>query len=161
VGDAVRPWRWLVSRLTAELAPFTDREELDRLAGREGRVAGHLEPLTAMLRIGGGYGQRCGYNIAVRYHSPTDVELVGGNDAPKPEQWHDIRTVFLATPVETVRFKRLVGDGQFEEHAYSVSTGRPVSRRSRARDGATVAGDGGGGWRDRPEGLRGAATHGL
>lgn len=93
-----------------------------------GRPRGHIEPLSAFLRLGGPYGTPCRFSMGVRYLSPTEVELVGGNGEMKPNDWRDIRDLFLPTGVEVVRFKRLNEDGTFSDSAYVVQTGRRIQK---------------------------------
>lgn len=56
-------------------------------------VIGHLEPLSAVLRIGGAYGEPYTYAVPIRYLSPTLVEVLGAVRAPKPSEWRAVQHV--------------------------------------------------------------------
>ena len=73
-------------------------------------VHGHLEPLTALLRIGGAYGEPYTWAATVRYLSPSSVEIVGAMRAPTPSEWRAMRVILKASGVASVLFVRHKGD---------------------------------------------------
>ena len=77
---------------------------------------GHLEPLTAIMRIGGAYGEPYTWAATVRYLSPTSVEIVGAMRAPTPHEWRVMRAVLKATGIISVLFVRHKGDTAHTHH---------------------------------------------
>lgn len=67
---------------------------------------GHLEPLTALIRIGGAYGQPYTWAATVRYLSPSSVEIVGAMRAPTPHEWRAMRHILKLAGVASVLFVR-------------------------------------------------------
>lgn len=77
---------------------------------------GHLEPLTALIRVGGAYGHPYTWAATVRYVSPEEVELMGATRAPTPRESDAVKDVLRAAGIRVLIVKRMRGD-------------RPVVRR--------------------------------
>lgn len=69
-------------------------------------MGGHLEPLTAVLRVGGAYGEPYTWSATVRYLSPSSVEILGAMRSPTPSEWRAMRAILKADGVTTVLFVR-------------------------------------------------------
>jgi hypothetical protein len=78
-------------------------------------VQAHLEPLAAVVRAGGNYGEPYTWVATVRYLAPNEVEIVGAMRAPKPSEWRAMAAVFRQQGVRTVWFVRH-HDGEIERH---------------------------------------------
>lgn len=70
-------------------------------------VRGHLEPLAAVVRVGGDYGAPYTWAATVRYLSPTEVELLGVVRAPRPSECHALGEVLVAQGILWVTFRRM------------------------------------------------------
>ena len=62
--------------------------------------------MSAMLRIGGAYGEPYTWAAGVRYINPFSVEIVGAMRAPTPSEWRAMRAVLKASGVTSVLFVR-------------------------------------------------------
>ena len=82
-------------------------------------AVGHLEPLSAVLRIGGAYGEPYTYAVPIRYLSPTTVEVLGAVRAPTPSEWRAVQEVLRAAGVTHFRIARHVR-GQWKVHLVST-----------------------------------------
>lgn len=69
-------------------------------------MPGHLEPLSAVLRIGGVYGEPYTWAAAVRYRSPTEVEILGASRCPTGSEWKAAIRVLRTSGVRLMRFSR-------------------------------------------------------
>jgi hypothetical protein len=67
---------------------------------------GHIEPLAAVLRIGGGYGEPYSWAASLRYLSPSEVEVCGAARAPKPSEWRSAIHVLQSHGISRVIFHR-------------------------------------------------------
>jgi hypothetical protein len=79
-------------------------------------ATGHLEPLTAVIRVGGAYGDPFTWAAAVRYLNPSEVEIVGAVRAPSPSEWRKACQVLVEAGVRTLLFQRK-RNGKSEPHA--------------------------------------------
>lgn len=69
-------------------------------------MGGHLEPLAAVLRIGGAYGEPYTWAATVRYLSPSVVEIIGAIRAPSPSEWRAAVRVLRASGITRFSFDR-------------------------------------------------------
>lgn len=72
---------------------------------------GHLEPLSAVLRIGGEYGEPYTWAATIRFVTPTEVEVLGANRAPTPDERRSIRQVLRAAGIEKAFYQRRTANG--------------------------------------------------
>jgi hypothetical protein len=72
---------------------------------------GHIEPLSALLRLGGAYGDPWTWAAVLRYDSPFKVEVEGVDRAPSPSEWRAALKVLRAHGVTEVYFHR-AGDSK-------------------------------------------------
>jgi hypothetical protein len=93
----------------------------------------HLEPLSAVIRVGGAYGEPYTWCATVRYLAPDEVELVGAMRAPKPSEWRAMATVFRQTGVRIVWFERHHGD-QIDRHRVELWTPGGQTRPRRVKE---------------------------
>lgn len=73
-------------------------------------MSGHVEPLAAVLRIGGGYGEPYTWAATLRYLSPGEVEVMGATRAPSPDERRAIRAVLRSNGVHKAFYIRRLGD---------------------------------------------------
>lgn len=92
------------------------------------RVSGHLEPLAAVLRIGGAYGEPYTYAVPVRYVTPYEVEILGATRAPTPSEWRGVVQTLKAAGVRLFRFDRRDGSAVTE---HQIDIGADTPRHSR------------------------------
>lgn len=97
---------------------------------------GHIELLAGVLRVGQEFGQHGDpyeWSAAVRWLSPTEVELMGlSSRPPKPSEWRAIGQICKRAGIETVRFCRR-RYGVEDEHVLVRRTGRRVKTRIHGR----------------------------
>lgn len=67
---------------------------------------GHLEPLAAVLRIGGAYGEPYTWAATIRFITPTEVEVVGVTEAPTPDERRAIREVLKSHGIKKAFYVR-------------------------------------------------------
>lgn len=68
---------------------------------------GHLEPLSAILRVGGAYGEPFIFAVGIRYLTPTHVEIIGlNNHTVKPSEFKAVMQILAAHGVEQAWYKR-------------------------------------------------------
>jgi len=75
------------------------------------QLAGHLEPLAAVIRIGGHYGEAWTWAAIIRYLSPVEVEVMAVMRAPKPSEWRAMKEILLASGVRIGHFARRTSQG--------------------------------------------------
>lgn len=73
-------------------------------------MTGHIEPLAAVLRIGGEYGEPYTWAATLRYLSPTEVEICGVTVSPTPGERRAIREVLRANGIHRAKVVRYDGD---------------------------------------------------
>lgn len=73
---------------------------------------GHIEPLAAVVRVGGPYGTDYTWAATLRYLSPTEVEIVGAVRAPTPAEAEAVKEVLLAAGVTVLHITRKKGAGR-------------------------------------------------
>lgn len=71
---------------------------------------GHLEPISALIRIGGAYGEPYTWAASLRFVSPTEVEVLGATRAPTPQERRAIREVLHANGIERAFYVRREGE---------------------------------------------------
>ena len=77
-------------------------------------MTGHLEPLTAILRVGGPYGAKYNFAVMVRYLNPYEVEILGLNGrSPKPSEFRSIMKILFTHGVRKMQFLRQDGRKRF------------------------------------------------
>lgn len=69
-------------------------------------VPGHIEPLAAVLRVPGAYGEPYTWAATLRYDSPTSVEILGVTRAPTPSEWRAAVRTMRAYGIHKFRFTR-------------------------------------------------------
>lgn len=77
--------------------------------------AGHIEPLSAVVRVGGAYGQPFTWAAALRYLDPQTVEIVAATRAPTPSEWRELRQVLTSSGITRAVFTR-VKNGEKTQH---------------------------------------------
>jgi hypothetical protein len=80
---------------------------------------GHLEPLVAILRVGGEYGEPWTWAAVVRYLSPTEVRIEAAQRAPTPSEWRKSVQILKAHGVNRIIFERKK-NGITSEHVVNV-----------------------------------------
>ncbi len=85
---------------------------------------GHLEPLTAVIRVGGAYGDPFTWAAAVRYLDPSKVEIVGALRAPSPSEWRKACLILAEAGVRTLLFQRK-RNGKTEPHTVQLGHALP------------------------------------
>lgn len=88
------------------------------------RVCGHLEPLSAVLRIGGAYGEPYTYAVPVRYVTPYEVEILGATRAPTPSEWQGVVDTLKSAGVKVFRFDRR-DESSVIEHTVDIGADTP------------------------------------
>ncbi len=83
-------------------------------------MAGHLEPLAAVVRVGGAYGAPYTWAATVRYLSPSEVEIVGAVRAPTPSEWRALRGLCREAGIARVQFMRHTADGRWVCHRIDI-----------------------------------------
>ena len=71
-------------------------------------MLGHIEPLSAVVRIGGAYGEPWTWSAALRYLSPTEVEVLAAERAPTLAEWRKARTIMIESGIRTGHLMRRV-----------------------------------------------------
>jgi hypothetical protein len=84
-------------------------------------VIGHLEPLCALIRVGGEYGEPYSWVATIRYVSPTDVEIVGAQRAPKPSEWKAACLVMKDAGIFRVTFVRKRSNNSRSHQIHQIS----------------------------------------
>ncbi len=70
-------------------------------------MRGHLEPLSAVLRIGGAYGEPFTWSGMLRYLGPSEVEFVGIARKAELGERREIPKVLRAAGIQYAWFKRI------------------------------------------------------
>lgn len=70
-------------------------------------MRGHLEPLSAVLRIGGAYGEPFTWSGMLRYLGPSEVEFVGIARKAELGERREIPKVLRAAGIRYAWFKRI------------------------------------------------------
>jgi hypothetical protein len=70
-------------------------------------MSGSIEILSAVLRIGGKYGEPYSWSCVLRYYSPTEVEIIGVHQLPSLEEAKLVKSFLESTGIKKVLIKRL------------------------------------------------------
>jgi len=70
---------------------------------------GHLEPLAAIIRIGGAHGEPYTWSATLRYLNPTEVEILGAVRAPTPSEWRTVKRICKAAGIRRGLIRRVRG----------------------------------------------------
>ncbi len=81
-----------------------------------------LESLTSIIRVfrdGLGYGDPYEFSATIRWISPTRVEVLGIQRAPKPSEWRAITECLHSHGGEELLISRSTADG-IKEHVFDL-----------------------------------------
>ncbi len=76
---------------------------------------GHIEVLSAVVRVPGDYGEYCSWGAALRHLAPGQVEVLVAVRMPTVEEMHDLRKTMISNGITKAFVRRLQPDGTFEE----------------------------------------------
>lgn len=76
---------------------------------------GHIEHLSGVLRIGGGYGEPYTWSATIRYLTPTKVEVLGAVRSPNLAERKAIAEVLKSHGIEEAVYFRKK-DGKIKEY---------------------------------------------
>lgn len=80
---------------------------------------GHIEPMSALIRIGGAYGEPWTWAGVLRYDSPTSITVEGVERAPTLAEWKAAVRVVDAAGITDYRLLRSDG-AAFAEHRHHI-----------------------------------------
>ncbi len=84
---------------------------------------GHLEPLAAILRVGGAYGAPWTWAGVLRFSGPTAVHVEAVERAPTPKEWRQAVATMRDAGIETFTFDRRDGN-EVVQHRLSTHNRR-------------------------------------
>jgi hypothetical protein len=96
-------------------------------------VLGHIEPLAAVLRVGGAYGEPWTWAATLRYLSPTEVEVLAAERAPTLSEWRAMRAVTIEAGIRTAHLARC-RNGTLARHTWTERGKRYGDTNSRSED---------------------------
>jgi hypothetical protein len=82
-----------------------------------------FEPTSGVVRIfseGRSFGQPYDWVASVRWLSPTSVEILGIEKAPKPSEWRALIACWKKLGVETMVFSRYKSQGTTIKHVIKI-----------------------------------------
>ena len=68
---------------------------------------GHIEPISAVVRIGGTYGQPFTWAAALRYTDPQTVEIMAVTRSPTLSEWRALKKTLNDAGITTAFFTRI------------------------------------------------------
>jgi hypothetical protein len=96
-------------------------EFVDTAHARERRVlAAHIEPLTAILRVGGVYGEPYTWLTTLQYDGPHTVIVKGAQRSPTPDEWRAAVAAARAQGITAFRFERRAPGQPSELHEIAI-----------------------------------------
>lgn len=75
---------------------------------------GHIELLSAVVRVPGAYKEKCSWGAAICRIEPGHVEVLVADRMPTVEEMHDLRETLIAAGITRATIRQLQPDGTFK-----------------------------------------------